>query len=105
LAQYIDHAWLVVIADGGESRRASMVSEGTNMADHASSCGIKLAGPVVSCACSRTVRQDDRFPVPEYGNGFGTYVDGIKANLSFESPCKWGSVFFVSQTKLLFIEV
>ena len=82
-----------------------MVSEGANMADHASSCYIKLAGPVVSCACSRTVRQGNRFSIPDYGNGFGTYVDGIKANLSFESPWKCGSVFFVSQTKLLFIEV
>jgi hypothetical protein len=82
-----------------------MVSEGANMADYASSCYIKLAGPVVSWARSRTARQGDRFAIPDYGNGFGTYVDGIKADLLFGSPCKWGSVFFVSQTKLLFIEV
>lgn len=75
------------------------------MADRASSRYIKLAGPVVSCACSRTVRQGDRFSIPYYGNGLGTYVDGIKANLSFESPWKCGSVFVVSQTKLPFMEV
>jgi hypothetical protein len=42
LAQYMDDAWLVVIADGGESGRASMVSEGTNTMSPANSCDIRL---------------------------------------------------------------
>lgn len=96
---------MMVVADASGISRASVLRVGVKMADHAGSREIELAGPAVSCAHIRTVRQGDQFSIPDDGNELGACADGIKANHSFECPWQGSSTFFVSQSKPSFVDI